>query len=441
MKKNFLLLLFLLGSLGWAYAQHDNLTNVSADFMRAGGRTAALDAADIVVYNPAGLVRLDDGFHINLGNQSFFRSPSHTFTIPGQSTEKSYKQDSPDLLLPNIYLAYKQNKLAIFGGFYISGGGGSLDYPNGSINSDLIIAQMGAQGYYQFYGGATSSILGSSFYMTPLLGVSYSITDKLSAAVSGKYILATNKQEAHVNWTDPVVSPAPLPPDFTLESTDKANGFGFTVGLDYQFSENFNLAARYESKANLEFKTDSIQDSFGALLGMPQIMDGALNRRDLPAVLAVGAGFNLTENFSALLDFGWYFQKQADWGLSPKGEEWSTVAGDVGHLAVGLGYDIADLLQLNGWWGYTMYQYGDKPQYYSKLGVFETVKDNNWSLGLGGQLKLGDRFNINLAFVQTFWKKDVAVPVNLPPLPTFDVITNNSISSFALGVNLRLGGD
>ncbi|MBK7408687.1 MAG: hypothetical protein IPJ40_11840 [Saprospirales bacterium] len=446
MKKNLAFLLMLLGSSFWVtsvYAQHDNLANVSADYMRTGGRTAALDAADIAVYNPAGLVHLDDGFHINVGNQSFIRKPTHKFAfpIPGFNAEKEYQQDSPDLLVPNIYLAYKMNKLAVFGGFYISGGGGSLDYPNGSINSNLIILQLmttpipglGAA-YSSYYAGANSSILASSFYMTPMLGLSYGITDKLSAAVSFKYILATNKQEAHVTVTDMYAQPpVQLPTEFSLESTDKASGFGFTGSLDYKFSDNFNLAARYETNSSLEFETAVTTDDFGIL------QDGALNHRDLPASLSVGAGFHLTKNLSALLDFGWYFQKQADWGVEPKsGTEWSTAAGDVGRVAIGLGYDIGNLLTVNGWWNYTKYNYDDMSLYYTKLGVFETVKASNWSAGLGGRLNLGDRFNLNLAVVRTFWKKDDVVPQSivtpLGALP-YDVTINNSITSFALGLN------
>src|SRR5512136_2185629 len=51
-------------------AQTDNLTNLSVEWMRMPARNAASDDADIVVYNPAALVRLAEGFHFNLGNQS-----------------------------------------------------------------------------------------------------------------------------------------------------------------------------------------------------------------------------------------------------------------------------------------------------------------------------------------------------------------------------------
>jgi long-subunit fatty acid transport protein len=327
---------------------------------------------------------------------------------------------------------------------YISGGGGSIDYPDGSINSELIITQIRNMvllppdvTYGTFYGGGEGSILGSSFYITPMAGVSYGITDKLSVALGFRYLLATNKQEAEVKFTEELLPPPiQLPTEFRLESTDKASGFGLTAGVNYRVSENFNLALRYETKASLEFETDSIQDDFGI------IEDGELNQRDLPGVLAVGANVKLTDNLSALLDFGWYFQKSADWDEDSRGEEWSALAGDAARFAVGLGYDFGNLLTLNGWWGYTLYQYEDRPAYYNKLGVFETIKANNWTLGLGGKLQLSDRFNINLAVSQSFWKKDDVVEMTFPaalPDPTYDVTINNSITAVAIGLNVRLG--
>ena len=83
------------------------------------------------------------------------------------------------------------------------------------------------------------------------------------------------------------------------------------------------------------------------------------------------------------------------------------------------------------------------PLYYQNLGVFETIKDNNFSLGLGGRYAVNGRFDINLAIVQTFWPKDNAVEATFPapPYPNYDVTINNSITSLALGVNIWLGSE
>ena len=121
-----------------AMAQMDNLPNMSAEWMRTAARNAATDATDAVVYNPAGITKLSNGFHINIGNQSLFRNPSHSYDLGIGEGPKSYSQDGADPFIPNIYAAYKKNNWALFTGVYIAGGGGTLNYPTGSITTDLI---------------------------------------------------------------------------------------------------------------------------------------------------------------------------------------------------------------------------------------------------------------------------------------------------------------
>ncbi len=113
-------------------------------------RNASTDATDAVVYNPAGITKLSNGFHVNLSNQSLFRKPSHSYDLGlGQGTQ-SYSQDGADAFIPNFYAAFKKNNWALFTGVYISGGGATMNYPTGSITTDLIGLQalMGAGGAY-----------------------------------------------------------------------------------------------------------------------------------------------------------------------------------------------------------------------------------------------------------------------------------------------------
>ncbi len=119
-------------------AQMDNLTNLSVEWMRMPARNAASDSTDIVVYNPAALVRLGEGFHFNLGNQSLLRKPSHTYDFGLGAGARTFSQDGIDAFLPNFYAAYSKDKWALYGGLYISGGGAVADYPHGSISTDLI---------------------------------------------------------------------------------------------------------------------------------------------------------------------------------------------------------------------------------------------------------------------------------------------------------------
>lgn len=59
-------------------------TNQSASFIRMPVRDASL-GLDAVYYNPAGLVYLNDGFHISLNNQYITQTRNIKTTFPGLS--------------------------------------------------------------------------------------------------------------------------------------------------------------------------------------------------------------------------------------------------------------------------------------------------------------------------------------------------------------------
>lgn len=102
-------------------AQMDNLANMSAKWIRANARNAALDGADIVNYNPAGLVKLNNGMYFSLNNQTLFRKPQHSFDLGLGEGKQSFEQDGADLFLPSFYAAFKKDKWAVSSGIYVTG--------------------------------------------------------------------------------------------------------------------------------------------------------------------------------------------------------------------------------------------------------------------------------------------------------------------------------
>ena len=132
------------------FAQMDNLGNMSAEWIRVGARNAAHDATDAVVYNPAGITKMSDGWHMNFSNQSLWRHPSHSYDMGMGAGVQTWEQGSADMFLPNFYMAYKKNNWAMYTGVFNVGGGATMDYPHGSITTDMIGlgALSAAQGAY-----------------------------------------------------------------------------------------------------------------------------------------------------------------------------------------------------------------------------------------------------------------------------------------------------
>src|SRR5210317_1564727 len=92
-----LLLSFAFVSIAYAGAI-DNKTNWSAEYIRTLNRNAATDYADIAAYNPAGTVKLQDGFIINGSAQYLSKKYTNNISDPFPSVTNSYESDEPSVV-------------------------------------------------------------------------------------------------------------------------------------------------------------------------------------------------------------------------------------------------------------------------------------------------------------------------------------------------------
>lgn len=422
-------------------AQMDNLTNLSVEWMRMPARNAASDSADIVVYNPAALVRLGEGFHFNLGNQSLLRKPSHTYDFgPGPRT---FSQDGIDPLLPNFYAAYRKDKWALYGGLYIAGGGAVADYPHGSIATDLVSIMVLASPVLDEFGQPTGLLYGdlyqgtkdqylkaSSYYLTATAGGAYAFSGALSASFGLRYIDAVNKTKMGTTLSD---SPFAYPDQpLAFDGQDKASGLGFVLGLHFAATPKLDLSAHYESKVTLDFETTVNKDDIGLAV------DGAESRRDLPAVLYLGAGYRWSAKLQMLVDFNYYFQSAADWGTTMVDNvetSWSAIAGDCYAAGIGFAYDLTERLKVSAGTVFTNFLFKDKVLYYSRLGEYEAPKGDNWNNGIGVAYKACPKLTLNLALGATFWKSQEVGPALFSGIP---IKVKAYAYSLSVGANIDL---
>ena len=185
-------------------------TNQSAAWVRLPSRNASV-GIDAVYYNPAGLMKLENGFHLSLSNQSVFQTREIDNTYAGPATATSptggyglnnhvYKGTVTALAFPSIYAAYKMDKFAISLGFNPIGGGGGAEYKTGLPSfemgpSDLVpsLASQGAVGYK-----IDTYFKGSSTFLGFQGGVSYKVNDWLSIAAGLRYVTAKNTYNGYL---------------------------------------------------------------------------------------------------------------------------------------------------------------------------------------------------------------------------------------------------
>ncbi len=174
-------------------------TNQSATWVRMPSRNASTEI-DAAYYNPAGLMKLNNGLHFSLNNQSIFQTRTVESTYPYLNSG-TYKGTITAPLFPSVYAVFKLNKIAFSVGFLPVGGGGGATYKTGLPSfemgqSDLVPAlssTVGATGYsMDVYFKGSSTFLGYQG------AISYKINDWLSASAGVRYVTAKNTYEGYL---------------------------------------------------------------------------------------------------------------------------------------------------------------------------------------------------------------------------------------------------
>ncbi len=392
-----------------------NLGNMSADYIRTGNRNAATDAADIVIYNSGAITELPDGFQINMGNQTLIRKPEHSYNIG--AGKETHGQDGIDWVVPNLFLTYNKDNWALFGGYYISGGGAVLNYPNGSITTDI----MGSLVVSIFGGGYSNEyIKASSEYHTFTIGGAYKINDYISAALGMRYLSVENTMKGGI--TSSVVG------ELKEDIEEKATGYGAVAGVNINLTTELNLGIQYQSMVKLDHKISVNRDD------MLLVIDGQKKRRDLPAVFGIGLGYDITDKFYTEINYTYYFQKNANWGKDDKGNSISDMAGDSQSGGITVSYKFLPGCLASAGVTYTDYKWNNMDGFYeASMGSYEVLYSDDWYIGCGIAYTLIDNIVLNLGYGKSIWEDADLTNSNLPGVR---IKTKNGSTVLAVGLNV-----
>lgn len=243
MKKQLLLITGLVGLAAMAFGGGIvTNSNQSAAWVRTMVRDASTDA-DAVYYNPAGLIKLTDGFHFSLNSQTIFQNKDVTSNYQFlNGTPKKYHGAVKAPVFPGFYAAWKQNKLAVSFGFNPVGGGGGAEFKKGLPSfeqplSDLVPALRGSlaplldsvlndpQPYGYGFNPNLSNITGysgdiyfkgTSVFFGYQLGVSYKINEMFGVYGGIRYVAAKNTYKGYIHSFEIQANPATAPELFNL---------------------------------------------------------------------------------------------------------------------------------------------------------------------------------------------------------------------------------
>jgi len=174
-------------------------TNQSATWVRLPARDAST-SIDAVYFNPAGLMKMNNGFHFSLSNQSITQKKEVTSSYPNLN-QPLYTGNVSAPLFPTVYAVYKMEKIAFSFGFNPVGGGGGAVFEDGLPSFDMgpsdlvpVLASQGATAY-----SLNSNFEGSSIFFGYQGGVSYKINDMISVFAGVRYVTAKNTYSGYIS--------------------------------------------------------------------------------------------------------------------------------------------------------------------------------------------------------------------------------------------------
>jgi len=460
-------------------------TNQSAAWARTLTRYGTY-GIDAVYFNPAGLSKLNNGFHFSLSNQTITQTRQITSDFSYLSpTPKTYEADLMAPIFPSVYAAYKMDKWSFSAGFNIIGGGGTADFQAGLPMFEVPVSSLvpllygslepldmsieDATGWDPGYRNVTgydmsAAFNGSSTYMGIQAGASYAINDMISVYLGGRYVMANNSYEGSLtgvvidapyggiqppgDYLRRIASNPQLPADVIaslqstaagldamtadaeLKATQSGSGFAPIIGVNLHFSDMLNVSAKYEHHTKIELTNDTEVDDVN------MFPDGEKVRGDLPGQITFGAQVKPLKNLTASLGMNYYLDKSAYYGdTNDAGEQIdneNSIDENGYTWAASLEYKIIKMLGVSV--GYTSGNNGVNDSYQS--GLSYALKSRTY--GGGFFVEVGEMLTFNAGINWTKYD-DYDQPLSYALSPTAIVPYTDSYAKetmlFAFGVD------
>ena len=427
-------------------------TNQSVQYLRLLNRNASL-SLDAVYYNPAGVVHLENGFHLAIHNQTITQTKTINNEFPFLHN-REYIGEAKAPLFPSLFAVYKKDRFALSFGFGVNSGGGSADFKTGLPSFEIPISMLPALiSTPQPYGfgipttdySADINFSGKSFYFGFQVNAAYAVNEVFSLAAGVRYISATTQYEGElanimINPQYPAVNPtggmmsaadffnllhqplyAAMVQDQRVDVTQKGTAWTPLLGLNIRPDEKWNIGFRYEFNTKLELKNETTEDGTG------MFPDGETFRADIPAILSLGVQYAFSPDFRAMTSFHMFFDQNANW----EGDELNI---DQNSLDIGLGleYDLSQAFTISA--GYLRTKVGVNDMYQSDF----THELSSHSVGGGARLQLAKKLALELGAIYVKYDNaDRTVTIEDYPLP-FTESYKRSAWAVSLGIEFRI---
>ena len=425
-------------------------TNQSARFARLMALEASTKA-DAAYYNPAGTIKLPEGFHFTFSNQSAFQERIINSTFEGYRAAyggdggnfKQFKGTASAPIIPSLQGVYRKGKWALSGSVAVVGGGGKATFDDGLSMFEAPISSLVPMlnGYAPaLIGGVPGASLkakgysvnqymtGSNFIYGAQLGGAYKINDMFSVYGGFRLNIVHNKYEGqltnlqlHIESqglgvaglpdNDSYINPAPIldmvknsnnpliTPELKAQLVlpgkaagegayleSKQSGWGVAPIIGFHFShKGLNIGAKYEFRTSLDVENKTTRDDTN------QFKDGVNTAHDVPALLAIGASYDIIEPLTVSVGYHHFFDKNA--GMA--NDKQKALEGGTNEYLAGIEYRIDRMFLVS--MGGQITRYGLADGFQSDLSFYV----NSYSLGFGGAVNVSKNVQINVGYFFT----------------------------------------
>lgn len=385
-------------------------TNQSASFVRNPMRYASLET-DAIYFNPAGSAFFKEGWSMSVNWQMIWQDRDVLSTrFLGQPNNKEYKGSVYVPCMPTIFAAYKKGDWTFSGFFGMPGGGGNAKFDNGLPLFDALgTSLVAANGLY-----GTSAFESTQYLFALQLGAAYKINDNLSVYGGLRTNYTSLSYEGAINATHPQAGNQGE--ILALELTQSGIAFAPIIGVDYKVGK-FNFAAKYEFRAvniiendtkelssqilapmlggdaNLDGKINMLAQATGnSTLGMlASLQDGEKFRNDAPAILTLGASYDITSRWKVMAGYTYYFDKDAKiQSLLGKANTMKTLSRNTFEILGGVEFQATKKLLLSA--GFQFSDFGVNSSYLSDVSFI----DDSFTTGIGAKYSINDNWDINV---------------------------------------------
>lgn len=209
--------------------------------------------------------------------------------------------------------------------------------------------------------------------------------DKVSTAAN--QLNAFSQPESELNKRAETL--APYAKGMNLKSDQSGWGIAPVIGIDYKYG-NFNFAAKYEFKTRMRMKNDSDLKTSN-IEATDKYVDGTEVPEDSPALLTLGAQWEMTPGVRLNLGYHHFFDKDCHWYKHSE----KVLDGNTNEYLAGAEWDITKKLQVSG--GVQFTRYGLSDQFMNDMSFVV----NSWSFGFGVGYQATDKVKLNAAYFQT----------------------------------------